>query len=211
MKIKSLFEKFKSLSKGYKILLGAAMVSSLLSITYNKLGISFYTVHSNSMYPKFKGEDLCVAMRPLGLKRGSICAVARHLSTVEREEPYTSANSSLLIKRLIAKPGDKLRFESAGIFLNGEYLEEDYVKGSQNYNVFIVDDSWNVREHNAHGIEVETDSKTFKEFVLPEGCYFFLGDNRNYSEDSRSSVLGIVEEKQIDSVYLFTLKEGETG
>ena len=119
MKVKSLFEKFKSLGKGYKILLGAAATSLLLSVTYNGLGITFYKVHSNSMYPKFKGEDLCVAMRPLSVKRGSVCAVARHLSTVGRDEPYTATNSSLLIKRLIAKPGDKLRFESAGIFLNG--------------------------------------------------------------------------------------------
>lgn len=64
-----------------------------------------------------------------------------------------------LVKRLIGLPGDKIEVKEDGsVYRNGEKLDEPYLQ-------------------NRGG-------RTGK-FVVPEGSYFFLGDNRTNSLDSR--------------------------
>lgn len=68
------------------------------------------------------------------------------------------------IKRLIGLPGDTITIRDAKIYINDSDtpLEEPYLK-----------ERWKKRNNIKES------------FVVPEGCYFFLGDNRNNSEDSR--------------------------
>ena len=64
----------------------------------------------------------------------------------------------ILIKRLIGKPGDKIEIKNGIVYRNGEQLNEPYVKNNEKYN----------------GV-----------FEVPENEFFFLGDNRANSADSR--------------------------
>jgi signal peptidase I len=64
----------------------------------------------------------------------------------------------ILIKRLIGLPGDKIEIKNGVVFRNGEEIKEDYVKNNEKYN---------------------------GTFQVPENKYFFLGDNRANSDDSR--------------------------
>ena len=71
---------------------------------------------------------------------------------------HSDEYNELLIKRLIGLPGDKIEIKKGIVFVNGAQLEEDYVKNKDQYN---------------------------GTFTVPEGKYFFLGDNRPNSADSR--------------------------
>lgn len=66
----------------------------------------------------------------------------------------------LLVKRIIGLPGDTIKFADGYIFINGFLCDETYI-----------------------GKEVETNCQ--KEFMVPEDCYFLLGDNRENSLDAR--------------------------
>lgn len=63
-----------------------------------------------------------------------------------------------LIKRLIGLPGDRIIIENGVVAVNGEVLVEDYIGNTDRFN---------------------------GEYLVPEGKYFFLGDNRLWSKDSR--------------------------
>lgn len=84
-------------------------------------------------------------------------------------------SNKILIKRVIGKPGDYLWLEKDGtVFLNGQELEEPYLT------------------QKALG---ECDI-TFP-YQVPENYFFMMGDQRETSIDSRSTVIGCVSEDQM--------------
>ena len=84
-------------------------------------------------------------------------------------------NNKLLIKRVIATPSDYLWLESDGtVFLNGAELDEPYLT------------------EKAMG---ECDISF--PYQVPENAFFMMGDQRETSIDSRSSVIGCISADHI--------------
>lgn len=83
---------------------------------------------------------------------------------------YSEELQELLIKRAIGLPGDHIEINNGKVKVNGEILREDYVKNNDDY------------------------SGTFD---VPEGEFFFLGDNRADSWDARRWI-----NPYIDSSYI---------
>ncbi len=82
------------------------------------------------------------------------------------------------VKRVIGKAGDVLEFKENKVYRNGEALEETYIKEEMNY------------ESN-------------EQITVPENSVFVMGDNRNWSRDSRD--IGSVPIDHVIGKYLFKL------
>lgn len=84
---------------------------------------------------------------------------------LERGDVITFWNEEmekLLVKRVVALPGEEISFDGGFVYVDGQRLNEPYLR--------------------EQGITVSTDRKSF---TVPEGCVFMMGDNRGGSDDSR--------------------------
>lgn len=97
--------------------------------------------------------------------------------------PYKYKEDTLFIKRIIGLPGETVQIDEAGnIYINGERLEENYGRETMVYA----------------GLASEP-------ILLGADEYFVLGDNRNYSEDSRFADVGIIDSEDIVGRAIFRL------
>lgn len=78
-----------------------------------------------------------------------------------------------LIKRVIGIPGDTIELRNQQVYRNGELLSEPYFVNAPCTTFKCIDETW----------------------TLDENEYFFMGDNRNRSRDSR--VFGPVPKENI--------------
>lgn len=87
----------------------------------------------------------------------------------------TKGSDEIQIKRVIACPGDRIRIDEDDIYINGVLCEQ-----AKNY----------IQDLISAGV-------ASNELTLGEKEYFVLGDHAVYSEDSRSSDIGMVTADQI--------------
>jgi len=100
-------------------------------------------------------------------------------------------NRTDYIKRLIGLPGDKIQFINGDLFLNDNQIfksivsKTDIIYCSQKINVNTFDETLpNGKVHST----VYLKNYSFQNsdiFIVPKEHYFFLGDNRDCSKDSR--------------------------
>jgi signal peptidase I len=131
----------------------AALIATLL--------LPVLQIAGTSMEPSLKDGNIVVLAKTDRINNGDLCAF------------YYS--NKVLIKRIIATPGDYIWIESDGtVVLNGMALDEPYIT-----------------EKSLGECDVKFP------YQVPENSYFVMGDQRKTSIDSRSSVIGCVAEDQI--------------
>ncbi|MEN8237179.1 MAG: signal peptidase I [Pseudomonadota bacterium] len=111
------------------------------------------------------------------------------------------------IKRVIGVPGDVIQVVDGIVIVNGQearlQFKEDYKwrdeKGRYHTSQLYTETLPNGVEHLIvktvdFGMNVLDNTQ---EFVVPEGFYFVMGDNRDHSDDSRGTRLGMVPYENI--------------
>ena len=101
-------------------------------------------------------------------------------------------NRTDYIKRLIGLPGDKVQIINKDLYLNGIIIEKKQVETSLNINcggeILKVDVYEETLPNGTKYLAVYRKDGTMINsdvFIVPNDHYFFLGDNRDCSKDSR--------------------------
>lgn len=90
---------------------------------------------------------------------------------------YPDDENVIYVKRAIGLPGDKVEGLNGEVYVNGEKLEEPYIKDKIAYD--------------------------FGPYNVPEDSYFMMGDNRLNSNDSRYWVNTFVNKELVMGEVLF--------
>lgn len=98
-----------------------------------------------------------------------------------RKDEY---KSEALVKRVIATEGQtvEIDFTKGRVYVDGELLDEPYIAEPTKNQIDFT------------GTQ-----------IVPEGCVFVMGDNRNESADSRDSRIGMIDERLIIGKVLLTV------
>ncbi len=158
------------LSLKYLVII-VSVIGSLLVINHFFFKIAI--VNGLSMSPTLEnGRIVLVKINDETLNRGDIVILdAKSISTSQK----------YWIKRVIGVGGDvvEINYDANTVTVNCELLEEPYIN-----------------RDNEDCMRGEGDLKIV-EYRVPYGYVFVMGDNRNYSQDSRDPTIGFILRSEI--------------
>jgi signal peptidase I len=163
--------------RGYLDALIAAGLVALFLITFV---IRTFYIPSVSMVPTLQVRDVVlvdeIAYRLHAPASGDVAVFT----------PPVDSGGNDYVKRVIGVPGDRIAIADGVVYRNGTPLREAYenqppryMLAIRNYGIYV-----NGRALDPHLANIPPRTMWQAPDRIPNGSYFLLGDNRNYSDDS---------------------------
>jgi signal peptidase I len=198
----------KNTTGGFGDTVRTVVFAILIAIVIRTFAYEPFRIPSGSMIPTLLiGDYLFVSKFSYGYSRysfpfGVVPVEGRVLGdTPQRGDVVVfkkPGDTSLdFIKRVVGLPGDRIQMINGRLHINGKVLDrervEDYVRREQNGGVkrltqYIETLPNGVKHPILEGDGDQDMLDNTREFHVPEGHYFMMGDNRDDSDDSRASV-----------------------
>ncbi|MER9077672.1 signal peptidase I [Mesorhizobium sp. M0895] len=223
----SVAEKTQKKSGGLGETVSVIVQALLLALVIRTLLFQPFSIPSGSMRPTLlEGDYLFVTKWSYGFSRYSLPFGPNIFSgRIWGSEPkrgdvvvfkFPPDPSVDYIKRVVGLPGDKIQVKDGQLFINDVAVPR--VKVGQIDNHDIIEENGPVdvyRETLPNGVTYDTLDLTqasigdnTKEFKVPPGHYFMMGDNRDNSSDSRFTVGFVPEENLVGRANLIFFSIG---
>jgi signal peptidase I len=201
----------------------------ILALVIRTLLFQPFSIPSGSMRPTLlEGDYLFVTKWAYGYSRYSLPFSPNLFSgrifgrSPERGDVVVfkfPPNPSLdYIKRVIGLPGDRIQVRDGQLFINGEGVPREKIGQITNPDITEVDRPVDIyRETLPNGVSFDTLDLTSngigdntREYIVPPGHYFMMGDNRDNSTDSRFTVGFVPEENLVGraNIIFFSIADG---
>jgi signal peptidase I len=180
------------------------LIAAVFALTIRSVAFEPFSIPSGSMVPTLLvGDYLFVSKYAYGYSRFSFpLGIAPIEGRIKGKEPERGdvivfrkpTNVSIdFIKRLIGMPGDKIQMKNGRLYINDKMVEREYLGDTETY---LSDGSLAMHRRyretlpngRSHLIIERRDNGPLDNtppYIVPEGHYFMMGDNRDGSQDSR--------------------------
>ena len=165
-----------------------------------------FQIPSGSMIPTLEvGDFILVNKYTYGLRLPVVGTKIVDINEPKRGEVMVFIpphDSRYFIKRVVGLPGDTIRYEDKVLYINDErvpsqpidQVEIEMPNGMMQSGILLTETLGEV-EHETQIMNAPSRDGGRTVWVVPEGHYFMMGDNRDNSADSR--VWGAVPEQNI--------------
>lgn len=146
---------------------------------FNIVPVKRYVIPQNGMYPTLPAKaSFWVKIRPFfsvsAIQRGDIVVFSQ-----ERDGKIYD-----FIWRVIGLPGDQIEIRGMDVSINGNLLLHEKKKETSDQYIFL-ELNGGAEYLVAYDKKPKPTSRMDMQIMVPEGTFFFLGDNRDNAYDSR--------------------------
>ncbi len=147
----------------------ALITVAAIAVLVATLWLPVMQTYGSSMTPTLNDGEIIFSVKTKKFNQGDIVAFYY--------------NNKVLVKRVIAGPGDIVNIDTDGnVYVNDQLLVEPYLS-----------------EKTQGEVDIELP------YQVPDGRYFVMGDNRATSADSRHTSVGCVSVEQIIGKIIFRI------